>query len=154
MAEAIALVASIVAVIQVTDRLSSLCKSYIGGVVDYPKDLREILLETSSLKTLFENLQFLNEKDGGASTLFTSMGGEDGPIERCRRTTSELEQLFPPEQLSTNRKRKRNQKFRPSLAGLAWPFKKEKARALLTQLASHKASISLAISADTLYVVL
>lgn len=137
MAEALALCASIVAVIQIADRVAELCKAYIGGVTNYPKDLRVILIETSSLKILLENLTFLGENDGNASSILASLDGNNGPIEGCRKTTSELEKLFPPEQLQSDKEGGRRKKVRLSLAALAWPFRAEKARALLGQLAQH-----------------
>ena len=87
--------AGIIAVVQVADRIVELCRFYIGAVDDYPKDLRSILIETSTLKALFENIKFLIDSDGGSSPMLKTLGGEEGPIAGCQRTVSELELMFP-----------------------------------------------------------
>jgi len=56
MAEAAALAASVFAVIQLSERIASICKIYIGDIDDYPKDLRLMYVEVGSLKVLFEGL--------------------------------------------------------------------------------------------------
>jgi len=153
MAEALALSASIVAVVQIAGQVANICKAYIEGMANYPKDLRVILIETSSLKVLLENLTFLVENDDNSATLLSSLGGENGPIGGCRQATLELENLFPSEQLQTYRQGGRRNRARLSLAVLAWPFREQQARALLGQLVQHKTSISLAVSAESLYVI-
>lgn len=62
---------------------SLVCRYYIGAVDDYPKDLRLILIETSTLKTLLENLKFLIDTDGGPSPILKSLGAKEGPIAGC-----------------------------------------------------------------------
>ena len=57
MAEAIAVVASSIAIIQITDRIISVCKTYIENIQDAPSDLRAILLEISTLKVIFQKCQ-------------------------------------------------------------------------------------------------
>ncbi len=141
--------AGIIAVVQVADRIVELCRFYIGAVDDYPKDLRSILIETSTLKALFENIKFLIDSDGGSSPMLKSLGGEEGPIAGCQRTVSELELMFPASSAKTTRNSKRKG-VKMTLAQLAWPFRQEKARALLSQLVQHKTTISTAISSETL----
>jgi hypothetical protein len=53
--------ASVIALIQLADRLVQLCSHYIETVQNYPKDSRVILIEASSLRSILENLQFLLE---------------------------------------------------------------------------------------------
>ncbi len=69
MAEAIGVAASIVAVIQLADRVATVCTKYISTCRDYPKDLRSIYVEVSSVKAVFEGLQFLDANDPGDSAL-------------------------------------------------------------------------------------
>jgi hypothetical protein len=145
----LSITASILAVVQGADRIAQLCRYYIGAVDDYPKDLRLILIETSTLKTLLENLQFLVDADGNSSPMLQSLDGEEGPIAGCRRTVSELELLFPACSATTTPASKRK-RSRMTLAQLAWPFRQEKARALLAQLVQHKTTINTAISCEAL----
>lgn len=141
--------AGIIAVIQVTDRVAQLCRYYIGAVDDYPKDLRSILIETSTLTALLENIEFLIDSDGGSSPMLKSLGGEEGPIAGCQRTISELELLFPAASANTTQEAKRK-RVKATLAQLAWPFRQEKARVLLAQLVQHKTTINTAVSSETL----
>ncbi len=141
--------ASIITVVQAADRIAQLCRYYIGAVDDYPKDLRLILIETSTLKALLENLKFLIDSDGGFSPMLKSIDGEEGPIAGCRRAVSELELLFPACSVETTHKAKRK-RVKMTLAQLAWPFRQEKARALLAQLVQHKTTINTAISSEAL----
>lgn len=143
------LTAGIIAVVQGTDRIAQLCRYYIGAVDDYPRDLRTILIETATLKALFENLGLLIESDGDSSPMLKSLDGGEGPIAGCQRTISELEFLFPTSSANTTQTTKRK-RVKTTLAQLAWPFRQEKARALLGQLVQHKTTITTAISSDAL----
>jgi hypothetical protein len=58
MAEAVALSAGIIAIFQIADRVIGLCKLYIETVRDAPSDLRTILLETSTMKTILDNVLY------------------------------------------------------------------------------------------------
>jgi len=151
MAEILGFAASIVAIVQIADRVIDLCKYYIATVEDHPKDLRIILIETSSLRSLLGNLEFLSQSATNSSTILQGLAGENGPIAGCRTAVSELEKLFPMKQ-SLNKRQRKTAKM--VLASLAWPFQAEKARKLLSQLVQHKTSISLALSAESLYVTL
>ncbi len=141
--------AAIIAVVQAADRIAELCRYYIGAVDDYPKDLRLILIETSTLKALLENINFLIGSDGWSSPMLKSLGGEEGPIAGCRRTVSDLEALFPAASANTTQDAKRK-RVKMTLAQLAWPFRQEKARVLLAQLVQHKTTICTATSSEAL----
>jgi hypothetical protein len=54
MAEAFAIAAGVIAVIQITDRVADICRFYIESVQDCPSELRVILSEIFMLKILFE----------------------------------------------------------------------------------------------------
>jgi hypothetical protein len=82
MAEAIALSASIIAIFQIADRVIGLCKLYIETVRDAPSDLRTILIETSTMKTILENIQFLMSCNNRPSAMLDVLYGADGPIDR------------------------------------------------------------------------
>lgn len=58
MAEAVALVGSVIAIIQITGRIIDVCKFYVESVQGTPSDLRVILIEISTLKTVLENVKF------------------------------------------------------------------------------------------------
>ncbi|KAK3685175.1 hypothetical protein B0T22DRAFT_537570 [Podospora appendiculata] len=145
---------SVIAVIQMADRVIDLCKNYLGAARDAPADLRLILFETSSIKSVLDNLHFLTSCSHGPSTL-ESLAGGDGPIEGCRRLICELEELLsgPPggsneDGVAADGGTKR-QKVKTVLTALAWPAKGSKAKKLLGQLSQHKETISLALTTDS-----
>lgn len=57
MAEGLAIAASVIAVIQLTDRIANAVNFYVETLRDdLPSDLRVIVSETAALKTVFEKL--------------------------------------------------------------------------------------------------
>lgn len=141
-------VASILAVIQVADRVISLCKFYLELARDAPSDLRVILIETSALKTILDNIQFLASHGHGPVNLDT-LTGKDGPIEGCRKALDQLSGLFSSEYahgISSTRSRRRIVK--DTWATLAWPFKESTARKLLAEVVQHKSTLNLALTVD------
>lgn len=120
MAEAIGIGASIIAIIQIADRVIGLCKFYIETVRDAPLDLRAILIETSTMKTILENVQFLISCNNGPSTILDSLSSVDGPVEGCRSAITRMEGLFPSVHAQGSRgSRSKRQKVEASLAALA-----------------------------------
>ena len=154
MAEVIAIGASAIAIIQITDRIVGLCKFYIEAVKDAPSDLRVILLEASALKTIFENLKFLTACDSGVSNIIGALSGLDGPIDGCLKSITQLEKLFPTDWIQApgqNQSKKR--KVKATLAALAWPLKENKAKKLLGEISRYKSTITLAITAENTLVI-
>ena len=151
MAEAVAAVASVIAIIQITDRVVGLCKFYIETVKDVASDLRLILLEVSTLKTVLENLNFLNEHNRGVSHAVSTLSGKDGAIEGCLRSIAELEKLFPSDWKSTaGRYKSKKQRVKATWAALVWPLKEKKAKKLLDEIMRYKTTITLAITTDSM----
>ena len=150
MAEVLAIGASVIAIVQITDRIVGLCKFYIETVNDAPSDLRLILLEASALKTVFENLNFLTACDSGVSDIVSGLASVDGPIEGCLKSVTRLEKLFPSNWIqSAGQTRSKKRKVKATLAALAWPLKEGKARKLLDEISRHKTTVTLALTADS-----
>lgn len=140
-----------IAIIQIADRIIGLCKFYIETARDAPSDLRIILIETSALKTILENLNFLTACDGPDSTAARRISGADGPIEGCCRTVTELEKLFPSDSVRTRgRKGSKRRMLNSALTALAWPLKESKARKLLDEMMRYKTTISLALTTNSM----
>jgi hypothetical protein len=95
MAEAFAVVANVIAVIQITDRIVDLCESYIEYAKDVLRLLRVTLIEISMLKVIFENLKFFFDVDADVSSMLLKLGSTtDSLVEECRKCVSELEKLL------------------------------------------------------------
>jgi hypothetical protein len=84
----------VIAFIQVADRVIELSKFYFEAYREAPSDLRLILIETSTLWTILDNLEFL-ASCGHCPTALHVPAGEEGPVERCLEEIKEIEALFP-----------------------------------------------------------
>lgn len=146
--------ASIIAVVQLTDRIVSVCRSYIEGVKDYPKDLRVIYLEVKSLAVIFETLRFMDQTDPKDAAILSHLEGHDGPIEGCRKTVEALSSLLSPSATISSstgtQPRNKTQKIQDSLASFAWPLKANQAQKLMEELNRHKSTINIAIGGTIL----
>jgi hypothetical protein len=149
MAEAVALGASIIAIFQIADRIIGLCKLYIETVRDAPSDLRTVLIETSTMKTILENVQFLMSCNNRPSAMLDVLSGADGPIEGCRSAIAKMEELFPSGYAQGPRgNRSKRQKVKASLATLAWPLKESRAKKLVEEVIRYKSTINLALTTE------
>ncbi|PVH69171.1 hypothetical protein DL98DRAFT_578486 [Cadophora sp. DSE1049] len=152
MAEVIAVAASVIAVIQISDRVIELCKFYIEALVETPSSLRALLIEISTLKTIFEALHILEKCDRSMPALWTQISAPKGPIKGCRCALTALEKLFPPEFAQMSRQDtqlSKRQKVKAAFATLQWPFKQSRAKELLQQIGNYKAVIQLAITTES-----
>lgn len=147
MAEAIALGSSIIAVIQISDRIIGLTKQYIEAVQDAPRDLHVMRIEISTLKAIFESLKLFYDSERFLSNNLQSLDGQNGPIEGCRRSLSNLERLLGPNVDTTVQGKRR--KIQTTLNSLAWPLKENKARKLLGEVLQYKITIDLALSSES-----
>jgi hypothetical protein len=151
MAEVVALASSVIAIIQIADRVVELCKFYIETAHDAPSDLRAILIETSTIKTILENLQFLISCNGGISTTPNGLSHIVGPIKGCRSAITEMEKLFPSDYAQgTSEKKNKRQKVKTTLTALAWPLKERKARKLLEKMIQYKTTINLVLTTESM----
>ncbi|KAK8039399.1 hypothetical protein PG993_007810 [Apiospora rasikravindrae] len=135
MADPLSMGASIIAFIEITNRIVSTCKYCIETIKDAPKDFQMILGETTSLEAIIETLKALGTDPLGLS----------GTLESCRRCLLALERLLPKPQENGVSSKKRH---KITFAELAWPLKESKARKLLSEVSQHKATLLLAMSGD------
>jgi len=131
MAEIVAFGASVVAFVQLADRVINLSKFYLEALHDCPHDIKTVLAEITSLKALLETLNFLIrlEVDAShASSILTRFGGQNGPVEGCRNAMAMLEKLIPSHTRAPPQKGKKATEL---LKYLAWPLHQTKATKLL-----------------------
>lgn len=150
----LSITASVIAVIGLAGKIISLCQGYVNTMKGAPSDLRTIMVETGSLKSVVTSLEFLLSSWGPGNMLHIvkSLEGPEGPLEASRKALVALEKLFPPatDHNATGTKRRATS---ISYAKLAWPFKEEKGRKILNDIARYKATISLALTTDTAYAI-
>ena len=145
---------SVIAVIRLAGKIISLCQGYVNTMKDAPSDLRTIMIEAGSLKSVVTSLEFFLSSWGPGNMLHIvkSLEGHEGPLEAFRKALVALEKLFPSaaDHNATGTKRRATAIF---YAKLAWPFKEEKAREILNNIARYKATISLALTTNTAYAI-
>jgi hypothetical protein len=142
----LSITASVIALIQISSTIISVCKGYISAVKDAPHDLRTCLIEVGSIKSVLEVLESLipEDEDGARNSdiwiIVDKLKGSEGPLQGCMRALKALNSLLP-----------LLEKEKPmKLSHLAWPFKEGKARKLLEEIGRHKATISLALTTETM----
>ena len=152
--ETFGLVGSIIAIVQISKTIVSLCQFYIGAVKDASTDLRVIYIEVSTLKGIAKSLQYLTQPNIANSDLLEDLAKVTGPIEGCKRALKDLEALFPPVPVVENGRRSKRRKldFTALAAALAWPLNASKAKKLLQEIIHHKTTINLALTAEFVYV--
>jgi hypothetical protein len=143
--------AGVIAIIQISTKIVSVCSDYIRNVKGAPSDLQRIMLEVAAVKGIFEALSLLlplaDHTDSAASQQNDNENSYSflrGSVDGCARELTALEALFPKaEDRSSDGKRR---KCLPSLSSLAWPLKAHRAKKHLDDISQYKATISLALT--------
>jgi hypothetical protein len=105
-----------------------------------------MLIVTSAMKTILEDLDFLIKADAGLSKTLDSDAvlGIDGPVAGCERTMAEMKDLFPVK--STTNYPLGASKSKVFCKALSWAWNKNKARKLLNEMGQHRTLLILAIT--------
>lgn len=101
MAEPLSLVASLIAVVQISGSVISCCYEYRKGVKNAPKDLLRVTTEVAALRNVVERLVALvdDEKMAGHKYLsaLNDIVSTNGPMELCQHDLESLRvKLEPP----------------------------------------------------------
>src|SRR5271169_2617641 len=114
MAEALAVVSSIISVVQISDRVISLCGQYVGKVRGADKEIFQMINTVTALKGILEFLRsFVNNDENKARLpLLQSLCGPQQPLEICKAALAEVESKLRP-------KRDHN----GFLKAITWPWK-------------------------------
>ena len=148
MAEPVSIVASVIAIIQISDRVINICRHYISTMKDAPSDIQTIVSEIATLKIIFERLEDLVKPDGcGSSQLVDVLTSDDGPIKGCHRSITQLEALLSQDNSMAEGSKKR----KLNLAALAWPLKQNKVNKLRADMARYRDIVALAINTESMY---
>ncbi|KAF5251072.1 hypothetical protein FANTH_3834 [Fusarium anthophilum] len=149
MAEALGVVASAIAVIQLSKEVISACQFYIEALrSDAPTSLRTLLIEVSTLKSVLENLEFIAKCETFTPALQNRLTASEGPIEGCKAAMTALEKLFPKQSLQSGQNASKRQKVQATFATLAWPLKQGQVQDLLQQISRHRDRIQLALTTE------
>src|SRR5436305_15213025 len=99
MAEALAVAASIIAVIQISDRVISLCCQFMGKVRGHEREVAQMITTITSLKGFLEFIQKIVENDANAPQLplLSSLMHPNGLLKTCTTLLEDMEvKMRPP----------------------------------------------------------
>lgn len=136
MAETLGIVASIIAVVQLTGKLTSISYGYIGGVKRAGKDLGELLRELGALSGVFIALQHYIDANPQSAPL-QRLNDPNGPLREC---TKELEELIL--------KLEPRDGWKGVADNLRWPLKEKDTSQYISRLERHKSLFILALQMD------
>lgn len=136
MAEALGLVASIIAVLQLAGKVTSLGYEYINGVRWGFKDIGDLLNELGSLSKVLLTLKDYADTNLQSPAL-QQLNARDGPLRGC---TVDLRKLQARLQPKAGIKRK--------IDILTWPFREHEMMECIARIERHKTLFILAITAD------
>ena len=144
--EPLGITASVIAVIQISTKIISICSDYVRDVKDAPSDLQKIMFEVAAVKGIFEALSLLlpprdNPNAAVSPQSYTLLSDS---VDGCARELESLESLFPKSEDCSSGLRRR--KYSPLLSSLAWPLKAHRAQKHLENLLQYKTTISLALT--------
>jgi hypothetical protein len=135
----IGLVGTLIAIVEISSKLVSVCYEYRAGVKGARREISRILDEIIALRTLVEGLiDVAEQSDDGVLPSLKAINGPNAPLQRC---LEELQDLNSALKLNGDRTSR-------SVA-LLWPLKQKEVEARLAALGRIKATLQLAVGADT-----
>ncbi|KAF4470527.1 Kinesin light chain [Fusarium albosuccineum] len=139
MAEAVGLAASIIAIVELSAKVGSLCLKYSSGVRNATRDIAILQNAVKDLGMTFQGAQRLLEQSD-SQELSTSQELRQSLVE-CQ---TELEQLK--ERLAPGTTRKAMSRF--GFRALKWPFDSKDIQEIVTRLERHQRNIASALQID------
>ena len=134
--------ASVIAVIQITSKIFSLCRDYCLAFKHARTDIQKLRDEIFSLEEVLIRVQDL-ETESNKLPILQSLSKADGPLDRCRRDLSALVQRLD-----------KNEGMRQfGLRGLKWPLSSKEVDSTVQTIYRHKSTFSIALTADNMYVI-
>jgi hypothetical protein len=140
--EALAGAASVIAVVQLADRVLSLCGKYALAVKDAKEDIQRLKSEVEALRDVLTGVDKLvgnNAPNSKASE--SALVALAGSIPKCK---VELDELMI--RLDPSKGRKVMNRF--GLRALKWPFKSKDVTKIIEALDRHKGTITLSLNVD------
>lgn len=135
----IGFIGTLIAIVQISSTLVSVCYEYRTGVKGARGDISRILDEIIDVRTLVERLIDVAEKnDNAALPSLTAVNGANAPLQRCLEELKDLNSAL-----------KLNGNLKSRSVALLWPLKQKEVEGRLAALGRIKATLQLAIGADT-----
>ncbi|KAH8792864.1 hypothetical protein F5882DRAFT_516605 [Hyaloscypha sp. PMI_1271] len=139
--DGLSVIASVVAVIQISAQVFDLCRTYYLNVKDARRDIQRLRHEVNSLQDILANVADLaNAQQPSFLQTLSLIGQKDGPLEQCRlELTALLAKLDPGEGTS---------KVKLALRSLKWPLHSKEIDQVLLAIGRYKSSFVVALSTD------
>ena len=141
--DAVGSAASIIAVIDLSAKVASLCFQYSAAVKNARSDVERLQGELERLKTALEGAQRLLKSPNG-ERLQTSQGLCDG-LNDC---SSQLSQLGSRLEKKLNRGAARKAMSRIGLRALKWPFESKEFDSIINNLERYRDTLSVGLAVD------
>lgn len=125
MADGLSIVASIIAVIQLTTKAVSLSYGYIGGVAQAPDDFQKLLAELKSLTKALTALHLCAQANPGSRS--TALQELEDPLRQCLQEIGRLQLRLEPKKW-----------WRKTLARLQWPLEAKETSDFISRIERHK----------------
>ena len=134
--------ASVIAVVQLSAQVYSVCREYYLGVKSARKDIERLSNEVLALKDILESVDDLARNPTGTklSTL-AILRRKDGPTDQCEKELAALIEKLEPD---SKERRPHSIDWR----ALKWPMKSKDVDKVIASLERHKATFNLALTAD------
>lgn len=141
MADPLSVSASIAGLVTITDAVFCRTFKYVKAVKEAPKELADLTLAMGTLSGILHNLNLVAYQLEGQPFDTTIQANH---IHLCLQTMDKIRTILDKFDLS-------NQGFSiKAIKRLRWPFSASEAKDLCTEIEGHKASLSLALTADGL----
>lgn len=140
MVEPIGLVGTLIAIVQLSSKVVSICYDYRRSVKNAPREISQILDEVASIRNIVERLVEIaddNEEQSNALPSLQTMGQPDAPLAKCLSELISLKSRLKPEK-----------GLRAKGRALMWPLKEAEVYKSLGTITRIKGTLQLAVSAD------
>jgi septal ring factor EnvC (AmiA/AmiB activator) len=131
--------ASIIAVVEISAKVVSLCVQYSVAVKDARRDIERLQRKVTDIKNVLEKVRNLLDKQD-KSQLHTARELAD-PLKDCREQLQELETQLEPG-------RGRTAMRRVGIRALKWPFTSKQVEKMVVSLEQYGHTFSLALQID------
>jgi hypothetical protein len=131
--------ASVIAVIDISGKITSLCFQYSIAVKDAKKDIERLQTKIRDITSLVETIKQLSE--GPDKARLSTIHGLSDSLERCLQELKELK-----EQLDPGKGRKAMSRF--GVRALKWPFTSKQVEKIVSGLERYESNFVLALQID------
>lgn len=145
MAEALGVVGGIIAVLQITNSVLSVCYDYSAAARGAPWEVPRIQKEMEDLRTILQNLEPIAKKAESFNPAQLQIFA--GPLETCLKEVERLEKKLKSPDWTKNCGPKRT----AIVQSLRWPLKEADTKKTLETISRIKVTLQLALEAHNTY---